>query len=124
MVLAAMLCGCPVPHRWHLGWLLGVGTLPLEAERSEECSKGWLCVPVSLQLCLLSGQNVVAAFSILGSRVHIYPFFLSTHFQANSVTSYPPSPLCPVPVPPQPEEWSTQELLCCRALVAPVAPLH
>lgn len=33
MVLAAVLCGCRVPHMWHLRWLVGVGTLPLQAER-------------------------------------------------------------------------------------------
>lgn len=117
MVLAAVLCGCPVPTG---GILYGWGAYAhchCRQRGGTECRKGWLCVPVSLQLSLLSGQNVVGACSILGCRVRTHPSFLSTHFQPNTVTSCPPSP--PIPVSLQPEEWGTEELLCCRAPVAP-----
>lgn len=85
-----------------------------------EDRKGWLCV-------------LAALFALWAERggclqhpweQSTYPSLLSTHFQPNTVPSCPPSLLCPVSVPPQPEEWGTQELLCCRAPVAPLAPLH
>lgn len=107
MVLAATLHECPVPHRWHLGWLVEVGTLPLEAERSDRMQGGLAlcpCVPAALFALWVEHGGCLQHPWEQSS----YPSLLFLHtFAAKSSHQLSTLSALPHPCAPEPEEWGT-----------------
>lgn len=96
MLLAAVLCGCPVPHRWHLGWLVGAGTLPLQAERRDRTQEGLALCPCSF-VCSLGRTRWMPAAFLGAEYISIPPFhtFPAKHSPQLSTLSALPRPCAP-----------------------------